>query len=140
MLTHDLLLTLHFLGLSIGGAASFGLPVLGAVSAKLEPAQRPVLGRLVLPLRRVGQVGLVTLVVTGVLLAIIDGVFSGGPVWFWIKLAGVLALIVGVVVAGRISGRVMAGVPGAAAQAKTMGMVNIGILIFILLSASLAFH
>lgn len=138
--THDLVLTLHFLGLFMGGASAFGLPVIGALAEAADPGERPALGRAVRPLKMIGHAGLGLLLLTGFLLAWSGGYFGSAPFWFWLKLLVVVALVAGIVFAGRTGKKAMAGDAEAAAMMPKLSVLNIGLALLILFFASLAFH
>lgn len=136
----DLILALHFLGLFMGGAPGLGMLVIGAVIAGAPVEHRSSIGRAVVPLRMIGYSGIALLVVTGVILAVANGVFANGPVWFWIKLLAVVVLIFGIYIGGKAGARAMAGDQAAAGQARTIGKLNVLVIVIIVLSATLAFH
>ena len=139
-LANDLTLTIHFVGLFMGGASAFGLPVVGALVDKAEPAHKPVLGQAVKPLKRIGHIGLGLLLVTGVLMATAGGVWASGSSFFWLKLALVAALVAGIVNAGKTGARAMSGDAAAAARMPKLSMINIALVGLILLFAVLAFN
>lgn len=59
------MLILHFLGLAMGLGTSFTFLFLGMAAGKMEPAKRLEFMLNVFPLARMGQIGLVVLVLTG---------------------------------------------------------------------------
>jgi len=59
------LLVLHFLGLAMGLSVSFSNMVMGAIIAKAQPAEKPVLGRFPPMMSRVGNIGLAFLWLSG---------------------------------------------------------------------------
>lgn len=137
---YDLILTLHFLGLWMGGASGIGLLVIGATAASAPVEHRPSIGRAVMPLRMAGMTGVALLVITGFIQAAVVGAWSNGSVWFWIKLLGVAVLIFGIVMGSRAGKKAMTGDAAAAAQARTIGMLNVVVLVLIVLSATIAFN
>lgn len=139
-LGHDLLLWLHFTGLFLGGASAFGLPALGAVIDKADGPEKPVLARVVKPLKMIGHVGLALLLLTGVILATTVGAWGEGPAWFYVKLVAVVALVAGIVVAGKTSARAMTGDAAAGAKMPMISAVNTLLGLFVLLAATFAFH
>ncbi|UWQ04869.1 hypothetical protein [Aliiroseovarius crassostreae] len=139
-LANDLALTAHILGLFMGGASAFGLPVIGALADKAELEHKPVLGRAVKPLKMIGHIGLGLILITGVLMATAGGIWSSGPFIFWIKLVAVGALIAGIVVAGKTGALAMAGDAEAAAKMPMLSMFNIGMGVLVVLFAVLAFN
>lgn len=139
-LANDLAMTVHIVGLFMGGASAFGLPVIGALAGKAEPQHKPVLGRAVKPLKRIGHAGLGLLLLSGIMMATAGGVWSHGPLAFWLKLAAVIGLIAGIIVAGKTGARAMAGDAEAAAKMPMLSMGNIGLGVLIVLLAVLAFN
>lgn len=139
-LANDLAMSAHILGLFMGGASAFGLPVIGALTAKAEPEHKPILGQAVKPLKMIGHIGLGILFLTGVLLATAGGVWSSGPFVFWLKLVAVGVLTAGIVVAGKTGARAMAGDAEAAAKMPKLSMFNIGTSVLVVLFAVLAFN
>ena len=72
---NTVLLWLHLLGLAIGGAAAFGIPVVGSRMASVAPEMRPTLLGLTEGLSKVGRGGLGLLIITG-------------PLMIWLKYNG----------------------------------------------------
>ncbi|MCB0534023.1 MAG: hypothetical protein H6574_22685 [Lewinellaceae bacterium] len=65
---HEILLILHFIGLAMGLGTSFGFMFLGIASAKLEKSEALKFSRHALALSTMGQIGLVLLPASGILL------------------------------------------------------------------------
>ncbi len=61
----DPMLILHFIGLAMGLGSGLAFLFLGIAAAKMEPAKRSEFMLNALPLARMGQLGLVLLVLTG---------------------------------------------------------------------------
>ena len=139
-LANDLAMTVHIVGLFMGGASAFGLPVIGALAGKAELEHKPVLGQAVKPLKTIGHIGLGLILLSGVLMATAGGTWSSGPVVFWLKLVLVVALIAGIVIAGKTGARAMSGDSEAAAKMPMLSMINIGLAVLIVLFAVLAFN
>lgn len=139
-LTNDLFLALHFLGLFMGGAAGFGLPVVGAVLGSTPAEHRPFVGKVARPLRIIGQSGVGLLIVTGVAIASIDEYWAVAPLLFWVKIVLVFALVASIIMATRAGARAMAGDAEAAGQAGLLGKVNIALVVAIVVIAALVFH
>ena len=139
-LSHDIILTIHFLGLFMGGASAFGLPVIGAIAGKSEPEHRPAIGQAVKPLKMIGHIGLALLLVTGFILASTGNVWENTPLTFWLKLLGVILLLGGVYYAGKTGAKAMSGDADAAEKMPMLSMINIGLGVLIVLFAALTFH
>ncbi len=136
-----ILLWLHLGALALGGAATFGIPVVGARLATAEAAGRPALVSVIMALTRLSNIALAALFVTGLIL-----VWSkyGGPghmpVWFWVKMV-VLVGLIGAIHMGRATARkAMAGDAAAAARQPSLAKAGIALFLLVVLTAALAFH
>ena len=137
---YEVVLTLHFLGLFMGGAPSIGLIVIGAITEAAPAEHRPTLARTVRPLKIFGKIGIGLLLVTGIYMATVSGTWSSGSLWFWIKLVAVAAVIAVIVTADRLGALAMAGDAEAGRKVQTVALVNIGAIVVVLLAASFAFR
>lgn len=137
---YEIVLALHFLGLFMGGAPAIGLIVIGAISEAAPPEHRPTLARAVKPLKIFGKTGIGILLITGVYMATVNGIWSAGSLWFWIKIVAVAAVIAGIVTADRLGAQAMAGDAEAGRKVQTVALVNIGAIVVVLLAASFAFN
>lgn len=138
---NTILLWLHFMGLALGGAASFGIPVVGSRMRGATPETRPLLMGLAHGLSKVGRAGMGLLIVTGPLLIWLKYNGVGGiSVWFWVKMVLVVLLIVGIVYSSRLLKRVQAGDASAGPMMPRVGMANTALLVLIVLAAALAFN
>jgi hypothetical protein len=61
----DIALFLHFIGLAMGVGTSFAMMALGRAASKLEIEERIKFGLTISVLRRVGQIGLTLLILSG---------------------------------------------------------------------------
>ncbi len=137
---NTILLWLHFIGLALGGAASFGIPVVGSRVPTAAPESRPLLLGITHGLSKVGRAGLGLLIVTGPLLLWLK--FNGGQgisFWFWIKMLLVLVLIAGVIYSGMLLKRLQGGDVSVAPMMPRLGAANTIVLILIVLCAALTF-
>lgn len=140
-IVNNLLLWIHLVALAVGGAASFGIPVIGARMPGAPAEARPVLQSAIKGISTISRAALVVLLITGPLLVWLkfDGV-SGFDVWFWIKMVLVAALLAGVIYSGILFSRAVKGDMAAAKRQPMVGMVSMIVLIGIILSAVLAFN
>lgn len=137
----DLLFWLHIVALALGGAAAFGLPVVGSKMPTATPETRPTLFKIMHGLSTVGRAGIGMLIVTGPLIIWLKyGGFGGVNVWFWIKMVLVLGLLVGVIAAGILLKRSEAGDRAAAQLGPRIGMANTLMFLGIMFSAVFAFE
>ncbi len=130
---------LHFVGLAAGGAASMGIPVIGAAMDRATPEQIPLLGDLAMRLSKVGRIGIGLLVLSGVVMIWGEGSLAFYNNWFWFKLVLVAVLIAAIVFASRNGRKALAGDARARALAPRLGALNLALLLLILLAAVLSF-
>ena len=139
-IVNNLLFWVHLTALAVGGAASFGIPVVGSRMPSAAPETRPLLMQIMMGLSKVGRVGLGLLIITGPLLVWLKyGGVDGFTYWFWVKMALVVLLLAGVIYSGILLKRTMAGGPPSPLMPR-LGMINTLILLAIILSAVLAFQ
>ena len=136
---NQILIMLHFFGLGAGFAASIGnFTVLQLVRA--SPGDAPTLGKVTARLTRVGQTGLATLWLTGLLLVWTKyGGPAGVPGLFWAKLACVVVVTAGVVMLDLTLKRVRNGDAAAAARLPLFGATTSAFLVLTVIFAVLAF-
>ena len=138
-IVNDLLLWVHLISLGLGGAASFGIPVVASRLPSAAPEMRPMLLQIMKGLSTLGRAGLGLLIVTGPLLVWLGhGGVGGFNVWFWVKMVLVLLLLLGVIYAGLLLRRAAAGGPPSPRSAP-IGMINSLLFIGIVLTAVFAF-
>lgn len=136
-----LLFWLHLLALALGGAAAFGIPVVGRKMPTAAPEMRPTLLAIMHGLSTVGRAGVGTLIVTGPLIVWLKyGGFGGMNVWFWVKMVLVLGLLAGIIYSGILLKRIMSGDVSAAQQSPRVGMINTLLFVAIVFSAVFAFE
>jgi protoporphyrinogen IX oxidase len=136
----DILIWLHFMAIAAGGAATFGIPVVGRNMASATAEMRPTLLAIMKGLSTLGRIGLGTLIVTGPLIIWLKyGGASGFNVWFWVKMVLVVALLAGVIYAGINLKRSMSGDEAAGRRSPQIGMINTALFVAIVATAVLAF-
>jgi protoporphyrinogen IX oxidase len=136
----NLLLWVHLLSLGLGGAASFGVPVVASRLPSAAPETRPLLLQVMKGLSTVGRAGLGLLIITGPLLVWLRyGGTSGFNSWFWVKMVLVVLLLGGVIYAGVLLRRATAGGPPSP-QSAPIGMINTALFVAIVLTAVFAFE
>ncbi len=136
----NLLLWVHLISLSIGGAASFGIPVVASRMAGAAPETRPLLMQIMMGLSKVGRVALGLLIVTGPLLVWLKyGDISGFNTWFWVKMALIVVLLAGIIYSGILLKRTLAGGPPSP-LAPRLGMINTLVFLAIVFAAVFAFE
>ena len=129
----------HLLGIALGGAASFGHPVLGAI-ADSTPEARPFAMRAGKGLSSLGRAGIVALVVSGALMIWLAYDITAMPGVFWVKMALVVVLVVNVVMAGRAAKAMAGGDMAAGARLPVHGMIGVALMLLLLAFGILAFR
>ncbi|MEO8882118.1 MAG: hypothetical protein ABI377_01660 [Devosia sp.] len=138
---NNLLFWLHLTALAMGGAASFGMPVVGKQLAKATSETRPVLFAVAHGLSSVSRAGLAILIVTGPLLIWLKfGGMSGFTWWFSLKMVLVVLLLANVIYLGILMKRVEHGDASAAGMLPRLGTLGMVLLLGIVLSAVFAFN
>jgi len=137
---NDILIMLHFFGLGAGFTAAIANPLVARQLAA-SPADAPVLIKLQPLLARTGQIGLGLLWITGLIMVwSIYGGPAGLPAEFWVKIGGVVAITVVVVMLDIWGRRARAGDQAARAQMPILGGISGVLLILIVVYAVWAFH
>lgn len=129
----------HFMGIGLGGAASFGIPVVIAAMPSAAPESRPQLGAIAMRLSVVGRAAMTVLILSGLYMVWASYGLDGLNVWFWIKMLLVAALIVLVVYNTRNGARARAGDMAAAARAPMLARIGMGVFAAIIAAAVLTF-
>jgi putative membrane protein len=138
---NNVLFWIHLVSLSLGGAATFGIPVVGSMMATATPDTRPTLFKVAHGLSSVGRAGLGGLIITGPLLVWLKfGGTAGFTTWFWAKMVLVVLLIVVVVWAGMNAKRAEGGDMAAAKRAPMIGGLGLVLLLGVVLCAVFAFN
>ena len=134
------LLWVHLLALAIGGAAVFGLPVIGSKIGSATPETRQTLFIIRDQLSSLGRAALVLLLISGPLMVWLKyGGVSGFTYWFWVKMA-LVAILIGVIIYGGINGkRAQGGDMAAAKRAPQVSVVAVAVYLLIIASAVLNF-
>lgn len=138
---NNILLWLHLAALSAGGAAAFGMPVVGARIKTADEQTRPLLFSIAGGLSKVSRAALGVLIVTGPLMIWLKfGGMSGISWWFNLKMVLLVLLLGGVIYAGRLLKRMEAGDFGVGKRMPMVGAFNMVMLLGIVLSAVFAFN
>jgi hypothetical protein len=119
------LLIVHFVGLAMGLSVPFSSIVLQGLAAKASPTDRAVLERFPPAMGRVGDIGLVLLIVSGGTLAFTKwGGISQLPWTFDVKLVAVALLVILVGYIHMLGGKARRGDAAAAARIPIVGRVT----------------
>ncbi|MEO7223525.1 MAG: hypothetical protein ABIY37_13735 [Devosia sp.] len=138
---NSVLLWVHLVSLAAGGAATFGIPVVGSKIAGASAETRPVLFAIVNGLSRIGRTGIGLLIVTGPLLVWLKfGGTSGFTYWFWVKMVLVVILLGLVIFAGINTKRGQGGDVEAAKRGPVIGMAAMLTFLLVVATAVLTFN
>jgi uncharacterized membrane protein len=140
-ITQNLLFWLHFIGLALGGVATFGLPVVGRQMPTATAETRPTLFKIADGLSMVGRAGFGVLIITGPLLFWLKWNGSAPAMsWFIAKMVFVLLLLILIIVAGITSKRAQSGDMAAAKRIPMLGMIGIVLFLGVILCAVFTFN
>jgi uncharacterized membrane protein len=135
-----ILFWIHLVSLGLGGAAVFGLPIVGSRMAAATPETRPLLFSIAHGLSNLGRAAVGLLIVTGPLMLWLrfggTGALSG---WFWVKMAFVILLVAIVIVGGINAKRAEGGDREAAKRAPLLGTAAMVVFVLIVGCAVLTF-
>jgi protoporphyrinogen IX oxidase len=135
------LLWVHLVALAAGGAATFGIPIVGGKIAGASADTRATLFAIVYGLGRIGRIAFALLLVSGPLLVWLKyGGFGGFTFWFWIKMVLVALLLALIIAAGINSKRGEAGDPEAPKRGPMIGMASMFTFFLVVATAILAFE
>jgi putative membrane protein len=136
----QLLFWIHLVSLAVGGAAVFGIPIVGSRVPSATPEMRPVLFGIADRLSGIGRVALILLVITGPLMLWLKyGGPSGLSWWFWVKMSFVVLLIGLVIYAGMNAKKAQTGDMAAAKRAPMVSMIGVALYLLVIASAVLTF-
>lgn len=141
MITTDILLALHFLGLMMGAGGGFGSGIVMRAAAKLPPEQAAPLRALGPTLVRFSSIGLVLMVLTGITMVWLKYVTAAAlPAMFWVKMLFVATLAIAALVMEISYAQMKRGDMKAAARLPLLGPVAGISSLLAMLFAVLAFH
>ncbi len=141
MTMHDLMLILHFVGLTMALGAGFANLFLGRVAAGLEPAERGAFMSKTFVLGTMARIGLGLLLISGFYLITPYWKVLGGMPYLIAKLALVAVLLILVIAISVIASRARKqGNPGMMGKLRPIGIINFLVGIAIVILAVMAFH
>lgn len=136
-----LLFFIHIAAFIAGGANSVIMPIIGPKIPTATPEVRAQLFDVIDKLAKVGKFAMGTLLVTGVLTLWLKWNWSPpNPVWFWIKMAGIVAMIFCIVQNERNSKLARGGDAAAAKRSQMFGQLTGVAFAVVILSAVFAFN
>lgn len=135
-----LLFVIHIAAFIAGGANSVIMPIIGPKIAAATPEVRAQLFDIVDRLAKAGKVAMGTLLVTGLLVLWLKWNWvPPNAVWFWIKMAAIVAMIFCIVQNERNSKLARAGDRDAAKRSQMFGQLTGAAFVTVILSAVFAF-
>ena len=141
---NTILLILHFLGLGAGFAASIGNNLVIMLIAKSPPAEVAGLRRFPMAMMPIGDIGLVLLWITGIILLWTKyggaDAFGALPWPFWAKIGCVVLMTVLVGMIHMAVGRMRRGDMAVAARMPVYGRIGAVLLMLIVIFAVMAFN
>lgn len=131
----DLALMAHLLALLAAGATVIAMPLIAQRMAGAGADVRQTLGGLAQRIGLTSRIAFLVLLISGPLMVWIRfGGLSGMNVWFWIKMALIVAMAGGMAASGYYRSRGNAAAAGAAANVSRLSLLGV------IVSAVLAFN
>ena len=135
-----ILFFIHIVAFVAGGANSVIMPIIGPKIATATPEGRAQLFDIVDKLAKVGKFAMGTLLVTGILTLWVKWNWSPpNPIWFWIKMLGIVAMIFCIVQNELNSKKARTGDQAAAKRSQLFGQLTGAAFAVVILSAVIAF-
>lgn len=134
------LFAVHILAFVAGGANGVVMPIIGARMATATPETRETLWGVAEVLGKVGKYAMLALIVSGLLVLWLRWNFAAPNVWFWVKMAGVAAMLVFIGLNEMNAKKARAGDMAAAARSKRFGMFTGIAFLVVVVSAVFAFN
>ena len=136
----NLLLWIHLVSLGLGGAAIFGIPVVGSRIPTSNTETRPLLFAIARRLSTFGRAAIGVLLITGPLMLWLKDGWTALNFWFWIKMALVAVLLATIILAGINTRRGEKGDAVAAKRGPRIGMVALVVYLATIFCAVFAFN
>lgn len=132
---------IHIVAFIAGGANSVVMPIIGPKLATATPEVRGQLFDIVDRLSKAGKFAMGTLLVTGILTLWLKWNWvAPNAIWFWIKMAAIVAMIFFIVQNERNSKQARAGDRDAAKRSQMFGQLTGVAFAVVILSAVFAFN
>lgn len=136
-----ILFFIHIVAFVAGGANSVIMPVIGPRIATATPDARAQLFDIIDKLAKVGKFAMGTLLVTGVLTLWLKWNWSPpNAIWFWVKMAGIVAMLFCIVQNERNSKLARTGDREAAKRSQLFGQLTGAAFAVVILAAVFAFN
>jgi len=135
-----LIFLIHLVALVAGGANLVLMPIVGAKLPSATPEQRGLLFSIVEGFAKVGKYALATLLITGILTLWLKWNWVVPNAWFWLKMLGILAMIVCIGLNEMNRKKAMQGDAEAGKRSKMFGQLTGVAFLVVMLSAVFAFN
>lgn len=135
-----LIFFIHIVAFIAGGANLVLMPIVGSRLASATPEQRGLMFEIVEGFAKVGKYALGTLLVTGILTLWLKWNWQVPNFWFWIKMLGIVAMIVCISLNEVNRKKAGQGDMAAAKQAKMFGQLTGISFLVVVFSAVFAFN
>ena len=135
-----ILFFIHIVAFVAGGANSVLMPILGPKIATATPEVRASLISVVDAVAKVGKYAMATLLVTGILVLWLKWNFVVPNFWFWIKMLGIVAMLVFISLNEINQKKARTGDMAAAKASKMFGQLTGVAFAVVILSAVFAFN
>ena len=139
-ITFDILFWIHMVSLGLGGAAAFGIPIVGSRIGPAAPEVRPTLFHIAEMLSNVGRVAIVLLLITGPWMLWLKFNWTPPSNWFWAKMGFLVLMLIFVVWGGINAKQAMSGNVQAAKRAPMIGILAALSFICVMGAAAFAFQ
>ncbi|MEQ1770965.1 MAG: hypothetical protein ABL879_14115 [Devosia sp.] len=129
----------HLLSLAVGGAAVFGIPLIGAKVPTTAAEMRPVLFGIITQLSSLGRAAFALLLVSGLLMFWFKyGWVSPGP-WFAVKMVLVALMLGNIIYSGINAKRAQSGDMAATKRGPQLSVLGVALFLLVIATAVLAF-
>lgn len=136
----NILIWIHIVAFVVGGTNSVVMPVIGAQRPGASPEIQAKLNAIADQLAKFGKFAMITLLVSGPLIFWLKHGFAVPNIWFWIKMALIVVMLVGIGIIDVNGKKARTGDMAAAARAKQAGQLVALAFLGVLLSAVFAFN
>ncbi|WDR05379.1 hypothetical protein PSQ90_13975 [Devosia rhodophyticola] len=136
-----LVIWVHIIAFVAGGSNSVAGPIIGARLHGASPEQRAAYFGVLTQMASVGKIAMVTLLVTGPLaLWLKFGGLGGVGIWFWVKMALIVVMLVSIGMGDASEKKAQAGDHAAESRAAMAHKVTAVAFAGVILAAVLAFN
>lgn len=135
-----ILFFVHIVAFIAGGANSVVMPIIGPRMATATPETRSVLIGIAETLAKVGKYAMIALLVTGILVLWLKWNWVVPNAWFWVKMAGIVAMLVFISLNEINAKKARGGDMAAAANSKRFGQLTALAFAVVIAAAVFAFN